>query len=120
MGHDDPVARDNACGVEWEGNEDLLQILGLNYYRLDTIASSINELKTLLPTKEIIIAETGNVHNPHMSPDQWLEELDAIGKVVDLVVWSPGVEMSNFEFGEPTGGYLLSRARSGGQSGRLD
>lgn len=110
LGHPDPIAVDNGC--RWQGEEDLLQILGLNYYRLDTIESSISELKALVPNKEIIIAESGNCHHPHMSPEQWLEELDAIGKVVDLVVWSPGIEMSNFEFGEPTGGYLLSRERS--------
>lgn len=94
-----------------EGNNDLLQILGLNYYRLDTIKSTTEELKVLLPDKEIIFAETGNCHNADISEGEWLSYINSLGKLTDVVIWSPAVEMSNFEFGEPVGGYLLNRAR---------
>lgn len=109
LGHDDKVAEENNSHSFKNGRDDLLQILGLNYYRLDTIKSTTEELRAFLPYKEILIAETGNCHNQHISPDEWLTSLDNLGKVVDTVIWSPAVEMSNFEFGDETGGYLLAR-----------
>lgn len=110
LGFEDKIAEEN--GIYFKGDYDLLQIAGCNFYRLDTVKSSIEELKALLPDKEIVIAETGNCHNQHISPDEWLSSLDNLGKIVDNVIWSPAIEMSNFEFGEDTGGYLLDKSRT--------
>lgn len=110
LGRFDKVAVANKCTTFRSGHEDLLDIVGINLYNLDTASEGIWAAKSMFPGKEIIVTETGNCHQGHIHPDDWLSWLKTSG--AETVMWAPLVQMLGFEHGQLAGGHLVDKDRN--------
>lgn len=118
LGHPDPKAREELGTDDLDGRDDLLQIVGLNFYNnwgVDQgwpLSRLILEARRTFPGKEIIMGETGNCHFSHChSVAGWLELLDSQleeanrqGAGVELVTWAPILTPGDFDWGRPAPG----------------
>jgi hypothetical protein len=118
LGRPDPVAARETGTDQWGGREDLLQIIGLNFYNnwgVDQgwpLSRLLLEARRQFPEQEIIMGETGNCHFSHCYPVAgWLELLDEQvaeanrkGADVRVVTWAPILTLGDFDWGKPAPG----------------
>ena len=100
------------------GGEDLLQIVGLNFYNnwgVDhgwPLSRLLMEARRQFPDKRIIMGETGNCHFPdRYSVLDWLRLMDeqigaanAEGAGIEAVTWAPVLTLADFDTGDPAPG----------------
>ena len=117
-GRHDPVAIQETGTEAWGGREDLLQIVGLNFYNnwgVDQkwpLSRLLLEARRQFPDKRIILGETGNCHfSDRHSVRDWLELIDAQveaanaeGANVETVTWAPILTLGDFDTGKPAPG----------------
>lgn len=118
LGRPDPTAARETGTDAWGGAEDLLQIIGLNFYNnwgVDQgwpLAALLLEARRQFPEKRIIMGETGNCHFPERyTVVDWLHLLDEqieianrLGARVEAVTWAPILTLADFDWGMPAPG----------------
>lgn len=117
-GRSDPLAARETGSDAWGGSDDLLDIVGLNFYNnwgIDhkwPLSRLLLEARRQFPNKTVVMGETGNCHfsECHTVAD-WLRLLDeqittanAQGADVKAVTWAPILTLGDFDWGHPAPG----------------
>ena len=109
LGRQDDVARHYNCTTWQQGDNSLLDIVGLNIYFDNGIPQMLTAARQLFPDKKVVVAETANVYYPDCNPPaRWWGKFEALNEPDLEVCWSPGLTMLTHERGERMGGSLLS------------
>jgi hypothetical protein len=118
LGLPDPEAARETGSDAWGGRDDLLQIVGLNFYNnwgVDhgwPLKRLLQRARRQFPQKRIIIGETGNCHFSEChTVEAWLRLIDeqveaanAKGAKVETVTWAPVLTLGDFDYGRPAPG----------------
>jgi hypothetical protein len=122
LGRPDPVAARETGTDEWGGDPSLLQIVGLNFYNNWGVEHGwplsrlLLEARRQFPDQRILIGETGNCHfSDCHTVAGWLEllaeQLDLAnreGAAVEVVTWAPILTLSDFDWGHPAPGAMVT------------
>nr|GFD50249.1 hypothetical protein [Tanacetum cinerariifolium] len=85
-----------------------LQIVGLNCYEPGQLGPAVAAARAAFPTQQVWLAETGPLHHPGYSVEEWLDLCRAAGP--DAAVLAPAAPMRRFETGEFMDGALMKCA----------
>lgn len=118
LGRPDPIAVQETGSDAWGGSEELLNIIGLNFYnnwgeaKKWPLSRLLLEARRHFPDKRIIMGETGNCHFSHCNTvadwlrliDTQVETANAQGANVEAVTWAPILTLGDFDWGQPAPG----------------
>lgn len=108
LGQHDEVAAANGCFTFLLGGPEKLQIVGLNCYDPSQLRPAVAAARATFPAQQVWLAETGPLHHPGISVDEWLGLCRAAGP--DAAVLAPAAPMRRFETGEFMDGALMKCA----------
>jgi hypothetical protein len=117
LGRPDPVA-EHELGFDFGGSDDLLQIIGLNFYNNWgepegwPLSRLLLQARRDFPDKRIVMGETGNCHFSDCHTvaawleliDRNVEEANRKGANIESVVWAPILTLGDFDWGKPAPG----------------
>lgn len=118
LGRPDPIAKRETGSDDWGGGEDLLQVIGLNFYNNWgepegwPLSRLLLQARRDFPDKRIVMGETGNCHFSDCHTvagwleliDRNIEEANRQGARVEEVVWAPILTLGDFDWGKPAPG----------------
>jgi len=118
LGRPDPVAARETGVEDWGGADELLDVVGLNFYNNWgeeqgwPLSRLLLEARRQFPGKRIVIGETGNCHFADChTVAGWLELIgghveaaNRAGAGVEAVTWAPVLTLGDFDWGEPAPG----------------
>lgn len=118
LGRPDAVAEREVGTATFGGAEELLDVVGLNFYndwgaeRGWPLSRLLLEARRAYPDKRIAMGETGNCHfSDRHTVAGWLALLDAQvraanaeGARVEAVTWAPVLTLGDFDWGRPAPG----------------
>jgi hypothetical protein len=118
LGRPDAAAARETGSDAWGGAEDLLQVIGLNFYNNWgtehgwPLFRLLLEARRQFPKQRIVIGETGNCHfSDRHTVAAWLRLIDeqveaanARGARIEAVTWAPILTLGDFDWGRPAPG----------------
>jgi len=118
LGRRDRIAERETGIKDWGGREDLLDVIGLNFYNNWgepqgwPLSRLLLQARTDFPDKRIVMGETGNCHfSDCHTVAAWLdlidlqvEEANRQGARIEAVTWAPILTLGDFDWGKPAPG----------------
>lgn len=118
LGRPDPTAVRETGSDDWGGREDLLQVIGLNFYNNWgepegwPLSRLLLQARHDFPDKRIVMGETGNCHFSDCHTvagwleliDRQVEEANQKGARIEAVTWAPVLTLGDFDWGRPAPG----------------